>query len=63
MLMDENSILYLERCRCIELSVYVLIQNGQQYSTNYALLWDIAQLVVVITYGRSGKTYWSRLQG
>jgi len=26
--MDENNFLHLEECRCIEHSVYVLIQNG-----------------------------------
>jgi hypothetical protein len=63
MLMDENSVLYLEQCRCFEHSVYVLIQNGQMYSTIYALLWDITQRLVVIAYGLFGKPYRSRLQG
>jgi hypothetical protein len=63
MLMDENSFLYLGKYRCIEHSVYVLIQNGQKYNTSYALLWDITQLLVVIPYGRFGKTNRSLLQG
>jgi hypothetical protein len=63
MLMDENNILYLEECRCIGLSICVLIQNGQKYSTCYTLLRDTTQRLVVIPYGRFGKTYRSRLQG
>jgi len=63
MLMDENSVLYLEQCRCIEHSVYVPIQNGQKYSTVSALFWDIMQRLVVIPYGRFGKIYRYRLQG